>query len=87
MKILSHLSFTYSFNFYPPSSQRLLHLLKKDTEATHFLNLRASFYTFGFDCIRTEHIILNHTSYKTCKLRGLPKKLFDNMYVLELDSK
>ena len=74
MKILNHLSFTYNFNFYPPSSQRLLHLLKKDIESTHFLNLRASFHTFGFNRIGTEHIILNHTWYKTCKLLKIAKK-------------
>ena len=70
----THLSFTYNFTFYPPSSQRLLPLLKKDIESTHFFNLRASFHTFGFICIGTEHIILNHTWYKTCKLLRIAKK-------------
>ena len=74
MKTLNHLPFTYNFSFYPPSSQRLLHLLKKDIESTHFLNLRASFHTFGFNRIGTEHIILNHTWYKTCKLPRIAKK-------------
>ena len=39
MKILNYLSFTYNFSFYPPSSQRLLHLLKKDIEVPHFSNV------------------------------------------------
>ena len=74
MKIPNHLSFTYNFNFYTPSSQRLLHLLKKDIEATRFLTLRASFHTFGFNWIGTEHIILDHTWYKTWKLPTIAKK-------------
>ena len=40
MKILNYLSLTYNFSFYPPSSQRLLHLLKEDIEVPHFFKHR-----------------------------------------------
>ena len=46
-----------------------------------------SFWLYSF--LGTEHIILNHTWHKTCKLE-LPNKLFDNfenMHVFVLDSK
>ena len=47
-----------------------------------------SFWLYSYLAI--EHIILNHTYYKTQKLSRIAKKIFDNfenMYVSELDSK
>ena len=102
MKILNQLSFTYNFSFYTPSFQRLLHLLKKDIEVTHFLNPRVSFHILDsiafnsfllYSHLGAEHIILNHTWYKTCKLPRIAKTKqkildnFENMHVFELDSK
>ena len=101
MKTLNSLSFTYNFSFYPPSSQRLLHFLKKGIEDLHFFKPKGllSYFWIQFDLIHFEFILILVLSIlfwtilgvKHANYLGLPlKNLFDNvenMYVPESDSK
>ena len=97
MKILNHLSFTYNFSFYPPSSKRILHLLEKDHTFFKPKGLLSYFWIqlhlihFDFILILVLSILFwTILGIKHANSLGLPKKLldnFENMYVSELDSK